>query len=235
MKQHLGSTSRFFRLSLLATFLLMLLMVGVGYCQDEPTAPIEQPQAQQAEATPAVDPNLPQGLEKEASDDLYYAMEQLMQGKIAEARQAVAWLEEREDLQPETVAYLHSVLGTAAAYEGKYQEAVQEFQTMLTWAVSEQAKVAAYSAIGCNLRAQGRLAEAIAQYEALITNHPKVPEYCAEANYQIGDILYLQGRYQEALSRFSCVQTKYATTSWKQVIGRKVAEVSACVAKPGAK
>ncbi|MDR3357524.1 MAG: tol-pal system protein YbgF [Desulfovibrio sp.] len=73
---------------------------------------------------------------------------------------------------------------------------------------TEQGEEAAYKA-ALNLAMSGRSAEGIARFRDFLRQYPN-GRYAANAEYWIGECLYAQRNYKDALAQFQLVNTQYA-------------------------
>lgn len=96
---------------------------------------------------------------------------------------------------------------------GQSQEAAQAVSTTPAKAAggrsarARQGEQAAYNA-ALNAARSGRTAEGIRLFREFLQKYPNGP-YAANADYWIGECLFAQGKYQEALSEFNQVNQSY--------------------------
>ncbi|NIM07067.1 MAG: hypothetical protein GTO55_10885 [Armatimonadetes bacterium] len=160
-------------------------------------------------------------------DELHQAHSLLQEGGTQEARRLAEWVLNTPDLDAETRAYAHYILGTAAQYEGDVDTARVHYQ--------EQASIAGMDWPGpdaLDLAAHCLLSKrdypvAVSEY-AYILEEPAMPmELRAGACYQIGDILHRQERYVESLDYLHRIFHDFPDSSWTIVAQQKAAEVEA--------
>jgi len=174
-------------------------------------------------------------METQALVKIGLAMETLLpQGRNEEARQLVRSLL-NAGLSAEITAYVHYVLGTAAYSDRDFDTARLEYSLAATAGGPDTITVAGKQSATACLRAKGNYAAAILEYEAMIRQYPTFPEYCAEARYQIGDMLYRQERYAEGQTYFKQVLSACPLTSWVPVASERIAEIDKTLALEAAK
>lgn len=93
------------------------------------------------------------------------------------------------------------------AAQAKSAPAAQNRQAPAKRASGRQGEKAAYNA-ALNAARSGRTAEGIQKFRDFLQKYPNGP-YAANAEYWIGECLYAQGKYKEALSEFQGVNNSY--------------------------
>jgi tetratricopeptide (TPR) repeat protein len=110
------------------------------------------------------------------------------------------------------LAEYHFYLAMAAFEQQDFDTARAEYQRMLPPATRpDYLVVSARGAARC-LKFKGDYAAAMAEFEALAATYPTFIDFCAEARYEVGDMLFLRGRYQEALVQFQRVLSEFPTS-----------------------
>lgn len=161
-----------------------------------------------------------------------YANEVLLpDGQTGQARQAALSLQ-AYPLSAEAQAYTHYLLALTASYEDDYATALVHYQAMQICGGSMATLIGGMDGeISVQMLADD-YAEATNAAETLIatiqpTDTPNAQEYRAGAAYQIGEMLYRQARYTDALAQFRRVVSSFADTSWVSAAHAKVDDLSA--------
>ncbi len=138
-----------------------------------------------------------------------------------------------EDGGAEDAALNNYYLAMAALYQEDMDIARSKFQLMETTGTGFPLAVAGAQGAASCLMAKGDFDGATSAYEDLAQEYTAYPEYCAEARYQIGDMLYRRARYQEALVQFNRILSEFSTTSWVTVATERIAEINAALVNEG--
>jgi tetratricopeptide (TPR) repeat protein len=152
-------------------------------------------------------------------------------GNISQAREATLLLQ-ATPMSADAQAYTHYLLALAACYEDDYATALVEYQAMGASA-SDSVAILLGGMEGeiTTLMLTGDYPQAMDAATALIdvvapSDAPQAEEYRAGACYQIGEMLYRQGKYPEALSQFRTLLTNHAQTSWCKAAQAKIDEIT---------
>jgi tetratricopeptide (TPR) repeat protein len=132
-------------------------------------------------------------------------------------------------LSPSIQARAWYCLATVSVYEGDFAGAREKYQQVPALDADLGAQgnlLAAYCLLW-----QNDLPAAQSEFTALAASTADA-ETAAAATYQVGETLYRQGRYADALAQFKNVDI---TTSWKSVAQDKVTDLEAYLKVGGAK
>lgn len=152
-------------------------------------------------------------------------------GNLAQAREATLLLQ-ATPLSADAQAYTHYLLALAACYEDEYATALAEYQAMGASA-SDSVAILLGGMEGeiTTLMLTGDYVQATDAAAALIetvtpADAPQAEEYRAGACYQIGEMLYRQGKYAEALAQFQLLLADHPQTSWCKAAQAKIDEIT---------
>jgi tetratricopeptide (TPR) repeat protein len=134
------------------------------------------------------------GLEAHAEANYYVGNFLVRQGQ---APQAIPYLEKALAIEPESADF-HAGLGTAYYQEKQTDAAVSQYQMAFQIQPDFQEALAAHNNLAYGLLKQGRINDAIDQFQQVLKINPDQ----AEAHNALGDCYFQSGRMNEALAEY---------------------------------